>query len=196
MKIIGITLDEVLRDFLGQLVYTYQKYHDNNIDLNTHSFTHNNLFEFFKKFKTEDEFRNFIYSEASLEIFGHADQMEDKIMSLFNKFIMDIEDEEEHKILIINREIGNAIPSTLFFLSKLSCKSNNIKFVNSYEDLWKEVDYLITATPELIKIKPENKICIKIKSPYNTDLETDYQFNSIVELMNNENNITEIFFNN
>ena len=108
MARIGITLNEVLRDFIGQLAYTYEKY-IGDFDLTEDQITSFDLIEYFK-FDTIDKMNKFIYDEAALEIFGHADQLHDNIMNSFNNLIMDIEDEEEHEIEIVSREIIKSIP--------------------------------------------------------------------------------------
>ena len=81
---IGITLNEVLRDYIGQLVYTYQKY-IGDIDITEGDVTNLNLIEFFK-FEDINKLNSFLYLEAPLEIFGHADQMSDGLMNLLNGY--------------------------------------------------------------------------------------------------------------
>lgn len=181
---IGITLDEVLRDFIGQLTYTYEKY-VGEIDLKEGDVKSFDLMEYFK-FNSIDEMNRFLYDEAALEIFGHADQLHDNIMNKFNMFLMDIEDDEEHEIQIVSREALKSIPSTLFFLSKTSCRAKNIRFVMSYEEKWDDVDVLITANPKALESKPDGKISIKIKSSYNEDVKSDFELDSILEFMEDE----------
>jgi hypothetical protein len=182
---IGITLNEVLRDFVGQLAYTYTKYIDSDFSIKEDEVTSSNLIEHFK-FKNIDEFNSFIYDEAALEIFGHADQLHDNIMSQFNIFLMDIADEEEHEIILISREAMKSIPSTYFFLSKVLCKATNIKFVQNYEDMWDEVDVLVTATPEVLKNKPDGKISVKVNASYNSSSKGDYEIDNLTEFMEDE----------
>ena len=184
MAKIGITLNEVLRDFIGQLAYTYEKY-IGPFDLTEDQITNFDLIEHFK-FDTIDEFNKFIYDEAALEIFGHADQLHDNIMNSFNNLIMDIEDEEEHEIEIVSREIIKSIPATFFFLSKLSCKIKNIRFVKNYEDYWDGVDVLITANPKALESKPENKVSVKINASYNESNSSDFALDSILEFIKDE----------
>lgn len=184
MARIGITLNEVLRDFIGQLAYTYEKY-IGDFDFTEDQITSFDLIEYFK-FDTIDNFNKFIYDEAALEIFGHADQLHDNIMNSFNNLIMDIEDEEEHEIEIVSREIIKSIPATFFFLSKLSCKIKNIRFVKDYEDYWDGVDVLITANPTVLESKPENKISVKINASYNEGSPSDFSLNNILEFINDE----------
>ena len=115
---IGISINEVLRDFIGQLVYTYDKY-IGETNLTEDDVTNFNLIEHFK-FDDINKLNSFLYLEAPLEIFGHADQMSDGLMNHFNNFIMDINDDGEHQVELVSREIDKSIPSTYFFLSKTS----------------------------------------------------------------------------
>lgn len=182
---IGITINEVLRDFLGQFTYVYTKYIDENTNIIEGEVTNFNLIEFFK-FDDVNKLNRFLYSEAPLEIFGHADQVSDGLMNHFNTFLMNIEDEEEHKIILISREVDKSIPSTQFFLSKTGCKATDIRFTKTYADKWNEVDVLITANPYALEAKPSGKISVKIKASYNADIVSDYEIDSILEFINDE----------
>ena len=178
---IGITLNEVLRDFIGQFHYVYEKYKGETefelFDVNTFD-----LMEQYG-FSSKLELNTFLYKQASLEIFGHADQKEENIFLHLNNFLMDMEDESEHEIYLISREVNASIPSTLFFLSKTLCKAENLKFVREYDDKWDHVDVLITANPIALANKPEGKLAIKINHPYNKDVEADYEFDSLIEIL-------------
>lgn len=185
MAVIGVTLNEVLRDFVGQLSYTYTKYINSSFKIKEDEVTNANLIEHFP-FDNIDEFNKFVYDEAALEIFGHADQLHDNLISKFNIFLMDIVDEEEHEIVLVSREAVKSIPSTYFFLSKVLCKATNIKFVQKYEDMWDGIDVLITATPEALNSKPEGKISVKVNASYNEDFKGDYEIDNLTEFMNDE----------
>jgi len=182
---IGISINEVLRDFIGQLTYTYNKY-IKETDIKENDVTNFNLIEFFK-FDTIDDLNKFIYLEAPLEIFGHADQLSDGIMNHFNHFLMDIEDDGEHEIELVSKEANKRIPSTFFFLSKTGCRANKIRFVKDSKKEWDGVDMLITANPDALKNKPSGKISVKIKSSYNKDVSADFELNSILDFIKDEN---------
>ena len=193
MARIGITLNEVLRDFLGQLEYTYEKY-IGPIELNEDSVKSLDLLDYFE-FEDKHQLNKFLYQEASLEIFGHADQIEDNIMNDFNQFIMDIEDDEEHELELVSREFDKSIPSTYFFLSKLACKIKNVRFVKEYEEFWDGVDILVTANPIALDLKPENKTSVKIESSYNKNSESDFTFDSFRAMLKDEDSHMRIFNN-
>jgi hypothetical protein len=190
---IGITINEVLRDFLGQLEYTYEKY-IGPIELDEDSVKSLDLLDYFE-FEDKHQLNKFLYQEASLEIFGHADQIEDNIMNDFNQFIMDIEDDEEHELELISKEFDKSIPATYFFLSKLACKIKKIRFVKDYEEFWDGVDVLVTANPTALDLKPENKTSVKIESSYNKNSESDFTFDSFRAMLKDEDSHMRIFNN-
>lgn len=181
---IAISINEVLRDFIGQLLYTYKKY-IGELDLKEGDVTNFNLIEFFK-FDDLNKLNSFIYLETPLEIFGHADQLHDGIITQFNEFLLDIEYENQHQVELVSREVNKAIPATFFFLSKTNARPNNLRFVKKYEDKWDGVDVLITANPIALKAKPEGKISVKIKASYNADTPADYEIDSISEFFKDE----------
>jgi 5'(3')-deoxyribonucleotidase len=188
---IGISINEVLRDFIGQLTYTYDKYIEES-DIKEGDVTNFNLIEFFK-FDDINKLNSFLYLEAPLEIFGHADQMSDGLMNHFNHFLTDIIDDEEHEIELVSREIDKSIPSTYFFLSKTSCRANKLRFVSQHIEEWDGLDVLITANPIALENKPTNKISVKVKASYNKDVKADYEIDSILDLIRNEDLRNSIF---
>lgn len=201
---IGISLNEVLRDYLHQLEYTVDKYYgiSKNIEKDPPK-DYENLHKYFvteeekdkegnvtqeKKvaFETLGDFNQFLFSESSLEIFGHADQMEKNLMDNFNKFIIDIIDDDEHEIVLVSLELNMSIPATFFFLSKTRCMANEIKFTRKYKHQWDNIDVLITANPKVLECKPDNKISVKVKTSYNEDTPADFTIERLIEFIGNE----------
>jgi hypothetical protein len=45
--------------------------------------------------------------------------------------------------------------------------------------MWNEVDVLLTANPELIKNKPDNKLVIKFETNYNKDVESEFKISTL-----------------
>lgn len=190
MAKIRISLNEVVRDFIGQMIYTYDKYIQQT-DL-THTEITDFNFEKHFEFESLNHMNKFIYSEASLELFGHADVTDKNVGNSLNEFILDMID-EGHTIEIVSREVDKAIPSTLFFLSKIICKSPNINFVKDNIDEWGDADILITANPVALANKPEGKISVMIKAPYNSESDADLVLGSVMELFNREENKDKTF---
>lgn len=192
MSKIKISLNEVLRDFIYQFHYTYEKY-KGEFDLKNNPLLDFDLVKHFN-FKSKEELYHFLYSgEASLEIFGHADQLNENLMTHFNMFLVDIKDDEEHEIEIVSREYDKSIPSTLFFLSKLGCKADRIRFVKNYEDKWDNADILITANPIALQNKPQGKISVKVKCDYNLNVKADFEIDSILDIIKDKKLRNQIF---
>jgi len=184
MAKLGIGLNEVLRSFISKFNDTYQKYISDN-DLNPEDITSLNLLDFYD-FKSLNDLNKFMYVEAPLEIFGHSDQVSNGLMSHFNSFIMDIKDDGEHSLEIVSKEFDKSIPATLFFLSKFGCKIRNIRFVETDEEEWDGIDVLITANPKALESKPKDKISVKIKTTYNNGVTADYEVDSLLEFIKND----------
>ena len=184
MAKISVSLNEVLRDFLGQLTYTYSKYIKES-PIKEGEVTNFNLPEFYE-FKSLSDFNKFVYTEAALEIFGHADTMSENLMNQFNILVMDLKDDEEHEIELVSREVDKGIPATFFFLSKTGCKINKVRFVDSNANEWGDSDVLITANPIALANKPNGKVSVKIKASYNTDIPADFVLDSILDFIKDE----------
>lgn len=193
MAKVAISINEVLRDYIGQFIYTYEKYIVPELEkegkkyseVEIEDVTSFNLLDHFE-FGDINKLNTFLYKEAPLEIFGHADLMSDGLMIHFNRFLSDIKDDEEHEIELVSREVDKSIPSTFFFLSKTACLIDKIRFVKDNEDEWGDADVLITSNPISLSKKPNSKISVKINSSYNHDVKGDYELNSILEFINDE----------
>lgn len=184
MSKIAISVNEVLRDFLNQFIYTYDKYIEPT-DLRVNDITNFDLMKHFN-FSDKNKLNSFLYLESPLEIFGHADQISDGLMNHFNNFLMMVKDDGDHQIELTSREVDKSIPSTYFFLSKTGCKIENIRFVGRDSDEWGNNDILITANPIALQNKPSTKISVKIKAPYNENVSADFEIDSILDFIKNE----------
>jgi len=192
---IGITLNEVVRDFIGQFTYTYNKYKKgenlfNEVDLKERPIEEWDLLKYFN-FDNIEELNKFLYTEASLEVFGHADQLHTNIIPKLNRFISDMTD-EEHEVVIISREADKSIPATFFFFTKIGLIANNFKFVTDTTKKWDYIDVLVTANPNALEAKPEGKISVKVDATYNIDVDADYAVESLMELIDNEEFLNKI----
>jgi len=184
---IGIALNEVLRDYIGQFAYTYEKYYGVPFDIEKNPITDFDLLKHeLVEFETEYDLKKFLYMEAALEIFGQGDQTHNNIMTHFNQFVNRMNDEEEHEIEIVSREAANSIPATFFFLSKTLCKAERLRFVKAFEDKWDGVDVLITACPTTLESKPSGKISVKVNAPYNKDVKADFEIDDLFKFMEDD----------
>jgi len=192
---IGITINGVLRDTLQKVILTYNRY--NEADIKIEDLKSLNLLEYLK-FETEEELLEWMYVECPMEIFGNGLALRDNIFNTLNTFYKDFRD--EHEIIIVSEEIEKSKSATLFFLAKYGCLIDNIKFfgLNSfYDNVWEEVDMIITTDPQLISKKPKNKKSIKIEDRFNKEINSDFTISELEQIFdlnifkNEEEEITE-----
>ena len=206
MKKIGIEVNGVLRNTLGKIQQTYEKYMiESNISEhktfmldssgNTESIDTDDEFQYeilsnitsldllsHLKFKSEDELYEFLYQEFAMQIFGHAESTELHTFHTLNDFYIKYRDNND--ILILSDEIGKSKPATLFFLSKFGCQIEKIKFYSdtTKKSIWDEVDVLVTSNPNLIDEYPTDRIIIKFNTEYNKTNKSEHEINSLIEL--------------
>jgi hypothetical protein len=186
---IGIEINGVLRDTIGKLEQVYQKYFiDKWEGFDEQEFKYEmslpvtslNLKEHFK-FKNDEEFFSFLYEENAMEIFGHAGSTETFTFNNFNNIYLDLRN--EHDIIVVSDEIGKSKPSTLFFLSKFGCLTEEIKFYSNstINSMWDRIDVLLTANPDLLLNHPENVRVIKFNTEYNKNIEYSDSIDTLKE---------------
>ena len=205
MMRIGIEINGVLRDTIGKFAQLYEKHmidekEDGNktyeLDMsgNTEELipkedfeykilsdvTSLNLMEHFR-FNDENELYSFMYEDFAMQLFGHAGSSETFTFNDLNEFYLKYRDENE--LLIVSDEMGKSKPASLFFLSKFGCLVEKIKFYSNTTiiSMWDEIDILLTANPSLLLEKPNNKIVVKYNTPYNKNVNCEYEINSLKE---------------
>ena len=196
---VGITIDGVIRDFITKFESVYDKYHPVDIDeseeeteeLPERDIKTLDLLQYFEFTGGTKELNEFMYVDAALEIFGHAGEVKLNSVEHLNQLHNIIED-LGHTPIVISKELNNSKPATLFFLSKLSSKINNIIFVRDYDKKWDHVDILITANPETLKSKTSGKISIKVINEYNKNIDSDYTLVDLKELLDDRNTLEKI----
>jgi len=191
--IVGITIDGVVRDFITKFESVYDKYYpveegdetEEQEEVKERVIDALDLLEHFHFKEGEEELNKLLYVDASLEIFGHAGEVKLNSVEHLNQLHNIIED-MGHTPIVISKELNNSKPATLFFLSKLSTKVNNIVFVRDYDKKWEYVDVLITANPTTLNSKPNDKISIKVINHYNKNCNSDYTIVDIKELLDDK----------
>jgi hypothetical protein len=188
---IGIEINGVLRDTLGKIEQTYQKFlidktdgiEDNEsfeykMTYPINSLTLNEHFSF----PDDDELYSFLYEEFAMEIFGHAQSSEYNTFIDLNEIYISLRD--NHDLLIVSDEIGKSKPASLFFLSKFGCQLEKVKFYSNstINSMWNEIDVLLTANPSLLLDYPSDKTLIKYNTDYNKNVTSEYEINKIKKL--------------
>tara|TARA_R110000868_G_scaffold252470_1_gene509105 strand:- start:226 stop:897 length:672 start_codon:yes stop_codon:yes gene_type:complete len=108
----------------------------------------------------------FLYEKCTLEVFGYAGEEITSAVETLNQLILD---KPNIEFVLISREGGLAIPSTMFFLSKTKSICPNITFVKEYSKVWDHVDMMVTDHPEIIK-SCDNRSLVIVDKSYNLDI--------------------------
>jgi len=196
--IIGITINNILRDHVSQLIKIYTLtteedpiYPINPFDLEA-SFPKKESSEAvldwqpdttidipFNDIGTEafDVF-NLMYVDASFEVFGRSEEAQSGILMKLKK----IEKSNKINLVLLNKESPRSKCATLFFLSKNNFDFSTIHFPKNNKEFWKHVDVLLTDDPKILNSKPKNKISIKFQNEFNIDIKSDYTIFNIKQL--------------
>jgi len=208
MKKIGIDVNGVLRDTIGKFTQLYEKHlidssdepfagntyeldmsgNTELIELETESFEYKQIsdvdsLELDKhfSFRSKEELFNFMYEEYAMELFGHAPSTEMTTFNMLNDLYYELRDENE--LLIVSSEIGKSKPASLFFISKFGCLLEKVLFFSDVtkNNMWDQVDILLTADPILLLEKPVGKTVVKFNTSYNKHIESEYEISSLSE---------------
>lgn len=187
---IGIEVNGVLRNTIGKIEQTYQKFY---ID-KTEGVNDEDSFEYKMnlpvtsldlrkhfEFESDEELFTFLYEEFAMEIFGHSQSAEYSTFNDLQEIYLKYRDNNE--LVIVSDEIGKSKPSTLFFLSKFVCQLEKVKFYSNLtiNSMWDEIDVLLTSNPALLLEYPTNKIVVKYETEYNKDIESEHTITTIKE---------------
>ncbi len=194
--VIGIDLNDVLRDFTMNFAKYYKQGYNHEFDYDDLELWTNNL-EALYPFKTKHSFEKFTYEDYAYELFGACPTCEMRLTEKFNDWVKttvpDIDSKEPVDLVIVSPlEYGLSIPSTYFFLSKIACKIRDVFMPTDSYEIWNRCDAVITANPLLLDSKPDNKVSVKIIQEYNKDSKSDLEFDSMLSLMDDEDNTKEI----
>ena len=147
------------------------------------------------KLTAKEVYNRFLYQDYVFEIFGSAQRMYKQLDLHFKNFCIDYGD--DYEIVIVSKENFFSIVPTLHFLSMIGSRATKYVFTESNEEIWDNVDILVTADPELLLNVPEDKYVIKVMRPFNVEIKKDFEImeindlNSIEEPFNIETNSKE-----
>ena len=196
--IIGITINNILRDHVSKLKDLYEFEFEEEIEGPINPFKLSEHFPDIDPAIESPEFKDdgkeiefpenakdngfnldkFMYDEASFEIFGRTDETEQGII----KNISDFSNKNRIKIVLLNNESQRSKAATLFFLSKNYYNLEQVIFPKKWKDFWTHCDVIVTDNPKLLKSKPKGKISIKHINDFNIDIKSDYTIINTKEL--------------
>ena len=208
MMRIGLDINGVLRDTIGKFEQLYEKHliekneedflgqtyeldmsgNTEMIESTEESFEYQKLSDVSSldlikhfSFKNNEELFSFMYEEYAMELFGHAPSTEMTTFNILNDLYFELR--EENELVIVSNEIGKSKPSSLFFLSKFGCLLEKVVFFSEItkNNMWDQIDILLTANPDLLLNKPVDKIVVKYNTTYNKHISSELEISSLSE---------------
>jgi hypothetical protein len=123
------------------------------------------------KLTAREVYNRFMYEDFLFELHGAAPKLYPQLDLDVNNFLQKYEKTVDFTVMSVENRFS--IPPTLFFLSKISSRFRDYKFLDKALDMWKHVDILITTDPEIIKLgTPWGKKLVKLRRPYNENLKS------------------------
>jgi hypothetical protein len=129
-----------------------------------------------KKFTAQEMFDKFLYEDYCYEIHGSAPKLYMNADVDLNVFLKRYKDYFDFVFFCKTRR--EAIPSTLFFLSKMRIECKNIVFVYNNDEIWDQVDWIVTTDPTFEE-RPDGKKIVILDRLYNQDIQPDYRARGI-----------------
>jgi hypothetical protein len=198
--VIGITINNIVRDHISKLAEAYEFITENEPILPINPFdlepsfptkiqeidvielsasNIDNEHQLMPMDKADESFDvyEFMYMDASFEVFGRCNQTENNLIANLSKL-----KDETTEVVLLNKESSRSKCATLFFLSKNNFDLNKIIFPDNYEDFYKNCDVLVTDNPKLLELPHENRIVVKIKNDFNIDYDADFTIIKLSEI--------------
>jgi hypothetical protein len=125
------------------------------------------------KYTPEEMFNKFLYEDYMFEIHGSAPKLYMNADVDLNVFLKRYTEYFDFVFFAKTKQV--AIPATLFFLSKQRIECKNISFVYNNQELFDQVDWVLTTDPTFVNEKPNDKVVVILERPYNKNVSADYK---------------------
>lgn len=186
---LAIDINDVIRDNMYQFRNVYQRYIDDDFSINLDDIDTYNMLDHYP-FESESDLNQFKYVDFAFELYGRAETC-DKMLSFalndyLEKTLKDLDD-VPNVILFSPFEMGLTIQSTFSFLAARTIRTRELYFPIDSMTIYDRADVVITAQPSLIENCPEGKCVIKVNKPYNKEIEAKYSFDSLMDIIKDEN---------
>ena len=185
---VAIDINHVIRNIYGQILKYYNKDIDPSLDIEEID-TKEDIFKHLN-FVTEDNKREFIYTDYPYEIFGCAKAVEKDLPAEINKWLYDITNFEKDIIDVFYfglSEDSLTIQSSYFFLSKIGTRVRKVIFPTKDEEVITQADVIISTDGKLLS-EAEGKYRILIKTKFNEEYHGKFEneFDSLSEVIKNK----------
>jgi hypothetical protein len=196
MITIGVELNDVVRDIKKQMLKYFKKEFGSDYDPDDIESSEDIFEKGYIKFNSKKDEKNFIYIDYPYELFGCAKPMEKNLPTKINQWLTDmsnIDDEEFRVIYFSMDEEALTIQSSFFFLSKIGTRVREVLFPQNIDEIKGKFDFVVSANNDIINKLGENGVkTIKIKKDWNTETKCDFEFDSLSDVVDDENFLNKI----
>lgn len=196
MITIGVELNDVVRDIKKQMLKYFKKEFGGDYDPDDIESSEDIFEKGYIKFNSKKDEKNFIYIDYPYELFGCAKPMEKNLPTKINQWLTDmsnIDDEEFRVIYFSMDEEALTIQSSFFFLSKIGTRVREVLFPQNIDEIKGKFDFVVSANNDIINKLGENGVkTIKIKKDWNTETKCDFEFDSLSDVVDDENFLNKI----
>jgi hypothetical protein len=175
-KIVNICIDDVLRDYSNAFLSLYeQTYPDRD------KITDFNPYDINKYFFNKKEEEEFLHLENQFELLGMATECYQGCSQDYNK-VKYFLNNEGYTVRLCTTEQHKAQPTTLYFLAKHVIQSDEIKFFKNNLEITENCSILLSSNPEILSVKKDGMVVVKLDMEYNKNIETDFTIREIKDL--------------
>lgn len=189
---LAIDLNDVIRDYSRNFVKYFKKginhaFNEDDIEFYT------NDMQVLLPFNSDEQYRRFVYEDYPFELYGKCPIVDKNLARDLNEWIEFTLPEEDIEVMFVSpMECDLTIQSTYSFLAKIGSRVREVYFPIDSSTVWDKCDVLITANPRFFNNKVTDKTIIKICKDYNKDYIGDLEYNSLDEIIKDNNFIERL----
>lgn len=181
---LAIDLNDVIRDYSRNFVKYYKKginysFNEEDVDFYT------NDMQCLLPFNSDEQYRRFVYEDYPFELYGKCPSVDKNLPRDLNEWLEFILPDYDIDLLLVSpMECDLTIQSTYSFLAKIGSRAREVYFPIDSSTVWDKCDILITANPRFFENKKDGKKIIKINKDYNKGYNSDLEYNSLLDIIN------------
>ena len=189
---LAIDLNDVIRDYSRNFVKYFKKGINHAFNEEEVEFYTNDM-QVLLPFNSDEQYRRFVYEDYPFELYGKCPAVEKNLPRDLNEWLeFELPDEDIEVMFVSPMECDLTIQSTFSFLAKIGSRVREVYFPVDSATVWDKCDVLITANPRFFANKKEEKVIVRINKDYNKDCSADYEYDSLVDIINDKDFIENI----
>lgn len=189
---LAIDLNDVIRDYSRNFVKYFKKGINHAFDEESVDFYTNDM-EILLPFTSSEQYRRFVYEDYPFELYSKCPIVDRNLGRDLNEWIeFELSDEDIDVMIVSPMECDLTIQSTYSFLAKIGSRVREVYFPIDSATVWDKCDVLISANPRFFNNKKDGKKIIKINKDYNKECIADFNYNSLLEVIQDKTFVSKI----